>query len=84
MNGYQKDFKKIVGLIISEYPPSFYENPDIFKNIKELVDKQTPMKPLEEHGYTKCPICFRIVSEQYNTYCGDCNQAIDWEEENNV
>ena len=49
--------------------------------LQELVDKATPIKPLEEHGYTKCPICFRIVSEQYNTYCGDCSQAIDWEEE---
>ena len=76
-----KDYQKMKSRIKNNYPPSNYSMLREALDISmELLDKATPMKPLKEHGYTKCPICFRIVSEQYNTYCGDCSQAIDWED----
>jgi hypothetical protein len=35
---YQNDLDEIKDLIIGEYPPSFWEKPDIFKNLQYLVD----------------------------------------------
>ena len=79
MNKFQKDFKKIIDLIISEYPTSFYEEPDLFKNIKELIDKQTPTNPILTIESTYCKSCGLEV-DCYDKHCKHCGQKLDWEE----
>lgn len=50
--------------------------------IKELVDKETPMKPLLKKYDMFCPSCNTpVYIDDWNAYldrCIDCGQKIDW------
>lgn len=57
------------------------------KVLQELVDKETPMKAVEQwedlnscEQYYKCPKCKLIVSRMC-LYCPFCGQKLDWSEE---
>lgn len=65
------------------------------KRYKELIDKATPMKPIEdfeeeecyhEGEYERiyfhlCPVCGEYVYKENNkNYCGNCGQKFDWSE----
>ena len=53
--------------------------------LQEIIDKETPMKPLwETKGYRRCSTCkLRLVStnNQFINYCSDCGQKVDWGDE---
>ena len=47
------------------------------------LEKQIPKKPLEEtkfYGNGKCPSCGAVFMDKSTNYCGNCGQALDWEE----
>ena len=47
------------------------------------LEKQVPQKPLEEtkfYGNGKCPSCGAVFMDKSTNYCGNCGQALDWEE----
>ena len=52
----------------------------------EALEKQIPRKPLNredksEISYGDCPCCSNMIDNWDNIrYCGECGQAIDWEE----
>lgn len=59
--------------------------------IKELVYKETSMKPIEDfdedgepylpRDIKLCPVCGEYVQKKYNeNYCGNCGQKLDWSE----
>ena len=52
---------------------------------KELVDKETPMKPeyvrkIDDEVYL-CPKCNKVLSAEDEKYCGRCGQRLDWRDE---
>lgn len=55
--------------------------------VKELVDKETQMKPIEGEGFTvhDCPTCDDGYIEVDGYYklnrCVNCGQKIDWSDE---
>lgn len=64
-------------------------NKIVFDKILQALDKQEPMKVLEdETGILKmgiyfgiCPNCNDRVNEAAdNNYCGNCGQRLDWSE----
>ena len=49
----------------------------------KALEKQIPKKPLEEtkfYGNGKCPSCGAVFMDKSTNYCGNCGQALDWEE----
>lgn len=65
---------------------------DAIDEIKELLDKETPMKPIVK---TRCGNCesnkiLEYLTDDYGDldyilyykYCGDCGQRVDWSENN--
>lgn len=49
----------------------------------EAIEKQIPEKLLPEqryYGIGKCPRCGVVFTDDSTNYCGNCGQAIDWEE----
>ena len=52
----------------------------------EALEKQIPRKPLNredksEISYGDCPCCSNMIDNWDDIrYCGECGQAIDWEE----
>ena len=94
MNKYQKALGYIVDNFLDDIGV-IYGKPNNLETecvmvIQELVDKETPMKPiqLEERKYS-CPSCamaFKLktlVKNMFvnNQYCDVCGQALDWSEE---
>ncbi len=59
---------------------------DKYQILKELVDKETPMKPIiipydknKNVLVFECPKCKRRTHTNFpRDYCGECGQAIDW------
>lgn len=52
--------------------------------LKELVDKETPMKPrYRPSGNIKCGCGLQMYEEQQDwyRYCASCGQKIDWSDE---
>ena len=47
--------------------------------IQELVDKETPMKPLR-YGCIQCGNCLNVILGT-SKYCSNCGQAIDRSED---
>jgi len=75
------------------YPMSsiMEEKVDIKTNtdlIKELIDKQTPKKPLHQHElkqFGNCPVCMASVNQRINKgFCGACGKALTWSGEENI
>lgn len=58
------------------------------ETIQELVDKETPMKPINKYkidfGIGNCGDCLKCESlvNYQMTYCSGCGQRIDWSEDN--
>lgn len=57
---------------------------ELLKNIKELVDKETPMKVVfESNGSAiksaRCPICNGLIHFGFETYCCYCGTKLSWE-----
>lgn len=54
--------------------------------ILEAIEKQIPKAPLPEaryYGHGKCPRCAAVFLDKSTCYCGNCGQALAWEEVNN-
>lgn len=54
--------------------------------IQELVDKETPMKPIFDRMDLLCGRCESVGIKDYNelvneVYCSRCGQRIDWGKE---
>lgn len=66
--------------------PNPKEQYDDYQALKELVDKETPIKvkPYPEFKkyfhVARCPKCERIV-EIDDIYCRECRQKLDWSDE---
>ena len=58
------------------------EHDERFELLQELVDKETPMKPIVEiymgREVIGCGVCGEVVMDEY---CTGCGQRIDWREE---
>lgn len=101
MNKYKRALNKI-GDTLTYYMvrkdlnqlPSGNEIFDSMTTLRELVDKETPKKPLDVCTpvvkWGLCPVCKgelnklggkpnRVFSNQ--KYCPDCGQALDWSED---
>ena len=66
--GLQTEFKEL-GLAYSDK-----------QTLQELVDRDTPKKPIWEHAYM-CNKCFNQVVENNMNFCPNCGQALDWTNE---
>ena len=86
MNKYQDAFNNLKSLCSSSY----YYKKDIAL-LRELVDKETPKKPIKIkyklfRGWV-CPHCAKDISNnrkrkyQKVQYCPHCGQKLDWGEE---
>ena len=83
-NKYQEAFERIKRVVVFNKNYRDYEND--LKVIKELVDKETPMKKIfsEELGVTTCGSCKKYLVSSNNwipKYCSECGQKIDWSDE---
>lgn len=96
MNEYQESFNNIVieaELMVEKCNHKLEKD---IKIVQELVDKEVPMKPIEdfeeeecyhEGEYERiyfhlCPVCGKFVHQRYHeNYCGNCGQKLDWEVE---
>lgn len=82
--------KKALENIKDNYPlvhPTNYKLiKESYDTLEELVDRDTPMKPLidklvlwDEH---KCPVCESTVWEVHvhkdENFCNNCGQRLDW------
>lgn len=50
----------------------------------EALEKQVTNKPLSENKYYftgKCPSCGAVFLDNTTKYCGNCGQALDWDNE---
>ena len=81
MNKYEKAFNHL-----REHAP--FDTVDEMIDIKELVEKSIPKKPLHEevqskineiysHEFWFCPNCKKIVMID-DMFCVNCGQVIDW------
>lgn len=62
---------------------------EMVSRIEELVDKETPVKPIVEdarkfgysygHSYI-CPECNKVYVNVKHNYCPNCGQKLDWSE----
>lgn len=70
-----------VGIGVSQYGRSKKFRDD-FRNLKRLVDKQTPKKPKRDIGKLLfCPMCNHLIFRN-GEYCEKCGQKIDYESNN--
>lgn len=47
----------------------------------EACEKQIPKKPTPYAHYEgQCPNCLAVFEDRLTKYCGNCGQALDWEE----
>ena len=53
-----------------------------FEEAIESLEKQIPKKPIDDYRYKPkiCPFCHTFL-ENYQSFCDNCGQAIDWSEE---
>lgn len=91
MNKYQKALDNVKAIEVESeecfYVCDLYE--DDIKTLQELVDKETPKKPIRfiYKFYVspyKCPVCKTIPHTCTQKYCDECGQKLDWsgEDEN--
>lgn len=82
MNKYQKAFENIHDdlerMALSDKPDT---TPEDYKNIKHLVNKETPVKPNcinDNKLCSKCGFKVTIIGERNMNYCSNCGQRQDW------
>ena len=79
MNKYEKAFNHL-----REH--ASFDTVDEMIDIKELVERATPMQPEFNHdeGTYECPCCGKTYETYYDGYlkkfCSECGQALDWSE----
>ena len=59
------------------------EDIEHYKTVMEAFEKQIPQKLLPEqryYGIGECSRCGVVFIDNSTKYCGNCGQAIDWEE----
>lgn len=57
------------------------ENLDFALLVKSALEKQIPKKTLPYKDYEgKCPNCGVIFLGMSTNYCGNCGQALEWDE----
>ena len=64
-------------------PKATTENVEAVRLSLEALKKQLPVKPDPENRYYgngKCPICGVVFLDKSTNYCGNCGQALKWEE----
>ncbi len=53
--------------------------------LKQALKRNEPMKIDSPNyygfGYFKCPKCKDIVVEEYDNYCRECGQKLDWSDD---
>ena len=49
--------------------------------LQELVDKNTPMKPIYGGKFPACPKCGKLCHSIWQNHCDECGQVLDWSEE---
>ena len=72
--------------------PEHREHYDSLETVEEAcrmgmqaLEKQIPKKPLPDNRYFgngKCPNCNAVFMDKSTKYCGNCGQALDWEQDN--
>ena len=84
MNKYQNALRKISRSIGDHNWFNEYQ----INLLKELVDKETPMKPIylggNKYSCKNCSMAFELSSKVRfvnNQYCDVCGQKIDWSDE---
>ncbi len=88
MNKYKKALNEIIdkGITVDYFNEQAErpQNENTILMLVELVDKETPMKPLNQEvidwglgNAGDCKNCSREVNYQ-NKYCDNCGQQIDW------
>ena len=85
MNKYQEALNKVYEIISDLDFGSQKECAIQLKMIQELVDKETPKKPIRFKNsiyisLPKCPICKTIPHTGNQKYCDECGQKLDWSE----
>lgn len=79
MNKYEKAFNHL-----REH--ASFDTVDEMIDIKELVERATPMQPEFNHDEDtyECPCCGKTYETYYDGYlrkfCSECGQALDWSE----
>lgn len=61
----------------------YNEGIQYLKTCAMAIEKQIPKKPLPEdryYGNGRCPSCHAVFLDRSTKYCGNCGQALDWEE----
>lgn len=63
----------------------------MLKTVIAALEKQIPKKPMhfeqpimemsDVWEYDCCPVCGEEVREEYDYFCDNCGQAIDWSDE---
>jgi len=77
MNKHQEALNKIIDCRQSMFQGYFNEKDTNL--LQELVDKETPMKPLR-YGCIQCGNCLNVILGT-SKYCSNCGQAIDRSED---
>lgn len=88
MNNYQEDLGRIARLKLENGKVAEDFLPQTFKELQELVEKETMEKPRgivyskkENKFIGVCRKCHTLVNQSMR-YCFNCGQHLDWIEEN--
>ncbi|MCM1130117.1 MAG: hypothetical protein NC310_00440 [Roseburia sp.] len=87
MNNYQEALNNLCGC-----DAAYYQGDKDVETLQELVNKETPIKPIENHYEEKgqepyikytCPRCEQLNNKRYSLcslhrYCPICGQKLDW------
>lgn len=63
-----------------------YELPALIGRVKEIIEKQIPIKPIDDTNprdffiNIHCPVCKESVTKRFK-YCRNCVHALDWSDE---
>ena len=72
MSKYQRAFESIERVVV--FNKNYYDYINDLKVIKELVDKETPMKPIVEiyrgREVIGCGVCGEVAMDEYCPNCG--------------
>ena len=88
MNKYEEAWNNVRSLSeTSDYYKPYNDDKDI-KLIGELVEKETPKKPIKDEPSKiryiptyVCPSCGQRFSGMISNFCYHCGQKLDWSEQ---
>ena len=76
MNKYQIAYKRL-----SSKSYKYESTDEVYKDIKtlgELVEKETPLEPINTGTEIWCKNCKEILDDDLWEYCPYCGQKVDW------